>query len=382
MAGVRTSSSTSQRSSPTATAAWTKTSGSSSTSRRVRRVRRPSTSARSDTDHRVEPPSVRAKFSCSERRWLLRLRAARLSLRGRARPPRRAVAGRLPLGPSCPGGRGARGQRRHPPRAVCSRVRGWLYRSEIMDTISYDLAGDGPTVALLHSTVCDRRMWDPQWPVFLDAGYRLLRCDFRGFGETPVPAGPHNDADDVVAVMDKLGIGQVELIGSSHGGGVAQEIAARWPGRVNSLALVCASKAGHEPTDELRDFWEREEELVTAGDIAGAVDLNVALWLGPEADEPTRQRVRTMQRHAFDVQLAADEEYEPIEVAFELSAITAPSLIISGGKDLPDFRQMAAELAAQLPAARPVELAWAGHLPTLERPQESSELLLSFLGDS
>src|SRR6202034_4023661 len=60
MKAARTSSSTSQRSSPTATAAWTRTSGSSSTSRRARRARRPSTSARSDADRRLEPPPVRA----------------------------------------------------------------------------------------------------------------------------------------------------------------------------------------------------------------------------------------------------------------------------------------------------------------------------------
>ena len=89
-----------------------------------------------------------------------------------------------------------------------------------------------------------------------------------------------------------------------------------------------------------------------------------------------------MQRHAFDVQLAAPEEFEPIEVAVELSAITAPSLVVSGAKDLPDFRQVAARLAAVLPSTRPVELPWAGHLPTLERPGESSAFMAAFLRDT
>jgi 3-oxoadipate enol-lactonase len=53
--------------------------------------------------------------------------------------------------------------------------------------VTYDVAGTGPALVLLHSTVCDRRMWDPQWPVLADAGYRVVRCDFRGYGETPVP---------------------------------------------------------------------------------------------------------------------------------------------------------------------------------------------------
>ena len=77
--------------------------------------------------------------------------------------------------------------------------------------------------------------------------------------------------------------------------------------------------------------------LSDAGDIAGAVELNVATWLGPEASQATRERVRLMQRRAFEVLLAAPEQDEPADVAVDLGAITAPSLIVSGGKDLPDF---------------------------------------------
>lgn len=248
--------------------------------------------------------------------------------------------------------------------------------------LSYDVAGSGPALVLLHSTVCDRRMWDPQWPVFADAGYRVVRCDFRGFGATPVPQGPHNDADDVMDVVGELGVGPVALVGASYGGTVALEIAARWPQRVAAVALVCAGMPGHEPTEALRGFWQREGELIDAGDIAGAVELNVATWLGPEADETTRGRVREMQRHAFEVQLAASQEYEPVEVAVDLRAVTAASLVVSGVKDLQDFRLIAGRLATLLPGARPAELPWAGHLPTMERPQELSALLTAFLRDT
>ena len=237
-------------------------------------------------------------------------------------------------------------------------------------------------MVLLHSTVCDRRMWDPQWPVLAGAGYRVVRCDFRGFGATPVPRGPWNDADDVMDLTGQLGLGPVALVGASYGGKVALEIAARWPRRVTALALVCAGMPGHEPSDALRGFGHREEELIEAGDIAGAVELNVATWLGPQADEATREQVRLMQRHAFDVQLAAPEECEPAGVAVDLRAITAPSLVVSGAKDLPDFGLIAARLAGLLPGARLIELPWAGHLPTLERPQELSDLLTAFLRDA
>ena len=74
------------------------------------------------------------------------------------------------------------------------------------------------------------------------------------------------------------------MVGASYGGKVALEIAARWPQQVTALALVCAGMPGHEPTDALRGFWQREGELIEAGDIAGAVELNVATWLGRGCD--------------------------------------------------------------------------------------------------
>src|SRR3954451_3391373 len=80
-------------------------------------------------------------------------------------------------------------------------------------TLSHDAAGDGPALVLLHSGVCDRRMWDAQWPALIDAGYRLVRCDLRGFGETPAPDRPYSDAEDVLAVLNSLGIVQAALVG-------------------------------------------------------------------------------------------------------------------------------------------------------------------------
>ena len=111
--------------------------------------------------------------------------------------------------------------------------------------LSYDVAGNGPALMLLHSTVCDRRMWDPQWPVLVDAGYRVMRCDFRGYGATPVPQGPHNDADDVLDLLRRAwGAGaDGGGLGALTAAKVALEIAARWPQRITALALVCAGNA-------------------------------------------------------------------------------------------------------------------------------------------
>ena len=77
--------------------------------------------------------------------------------------------------------------------------------------------------------------------------------------------------------------------------------------------------------------------------------------------------------------LAAGDDYLPTDVPFALSSITAPSLVISGAKDLPEFCELARQLVSALPDARAVELPWAGHLPTLERPEELTALLTEFL---
>jgi 3-oxoadipate enol-lactonase len=248
-------------------------------------------------------------------------------------------------------------------------------------TIAHDVAGDGPPLVLLHSAVCDRRMWDPQWPVLVEAGYRVIRGDFRGFGDTPAADRPYTDAGDVTDLMDALDIGQVALICSSYGGRVGVEIAARWPDRVTAMALVCSGLPGHEPSPELRAFSAREEELVEAGDVAAAVDLNVATWLGPQASAQTREQVREMQQRAFDLQLAASEEFELPPAEVDLSAVRAPCLALSGAHDLPDFREIAASLPSLFPDTRHVELPWAGHLPSLERPGEVTPLLVGFLAE-
>ncbi len=260
-------------------------------------------------------------------------------------------------------------------------------------TLAHDVAGDGPAVVLLHSSVCDRRMWDEQRDALAGGGYRVVRPDFRGFGDTPAEAvRAYRDADDVVALLDTLGIGRAALVGASFGGAVAVEIAARHPDRVSALALLCAGLPGREPGPDLMAFDEEEDALVGAGDLDAAVELNVRTWLGPEAGEAARRRVRAMQRHAFAVQLAADAEAMaalpagtaadvPADVPVDPAAITAPALVVSGGHDLADFRAMSGRLAELIRAARPVVLPWAGHLPSLERPAEVTDLLAGFLRD-
>ncbi|NML50504.1 alpha/beta hydrolase [Streptomyces sp. R302] len=250
-------------------------------------------------------------------------------------------------------------------------------------TLSHDVAGSGPrTVVLLHSGVCDRRMWDGQFQALADAGHRVVRCDLRGFGDTPVDA-PHLHADDVRDLLDALGVDRAVLVGSSFGGEVALDIAVRHPGRTEALALLCAgAPVEHEAGPELRAFFTREEALLEAGDVDAATALNVDLWCGPEAGPEARALVHAMQRRAFELQLPVPEELDarPSGVTEgDLRGVTVPALVATGAHDVPDFGVIGDRLAALLPAARRVELDWAGHLPALERPEETLALLTDYL---
>jgi 3-oxoadipate enol-lactonase len=112
------------------------------------------------------------------------------------------------------------------------------------------------------------------------------------------------------------------------------------------------------------------------------VELNVATWLGPEASEEWRERLREMQRHALAVQLAAEaggDGPEAARVDPSPTEVTAPTVVVSGDLDMDHFRNIAIRLSAEIPDCRLVTLPWAAHLPSLERPDETSVLIAGAL---
>lgn len=243
----------------------------------------------------------------------------------------------------------------------------------------HEVAGpaDAPTtVVLLHSSVGDSRMWQPQWPA-LTARHRVVRLDLRGFGASPLGDEVYRNADDVRAVLDAAGVQRAVIVGASMGGRVALELATVAADRIAGLVLLCPAYRGVPTGEDAAAFGAAEDALLEAGDLDGAVELNVRTWLGPEADDDARDLVRVMQRRAFEVQLVpgAGDGCQSDDV--DLSAIAAPTLVVSGAHDLEHFQNVARMVADGIPGAELRVLPWAGHLPSLERPAEITELLLA-----
>jgi 3-oxoadipate enol-lactonase len=250
--------------------------------------------------------------------------------------------------------------------------------------IAYDVAGNGPAVLLLHAGIGDRRMWDAQVPAFAEY-FTVIRFDARGFGETRKPDAPFAPYADAIGLLDHLGISRAHVVGVSMGSQTAIEAAIAAPERVSALVAV-AARTGTPVSSALRAGWDRVDELYEAGDIAGAVEYELRMWVdgpdrGPDAVDPEmRERVREMNAALFVRDDEAGEEI-PLDppAAERLAEISAPTLIVYGDKDVMDVRQAAGPLAAAIPGAQLAVIPNAAHLPQMERPELFNETVLGFL---
>jgi pimeloyl-ACP methyl ester carboxylesterase len=246
-------------------------------------------------------------------------------------------------------------------------------------TISHKLFGDGPAVLLVHAGVCDGRMWRQQLDD-LGRDHNMVVPDLRGYGDTHLEvAEKYSDARDLLDLLDQLGLESVAAVGASSGADVLMQAASSAPKRFSRLVLFCPPVFTLERPPELKTFGAEEGRLLDSGDIEGATDLHVRMWLGPEANGEAQELLRVMQQRAFELQIPAGEDVEIERYELRPELLTMPVKLFVGRHDLQFFHESAEYLMASLPNAKLAELPWAGHLPVLERPFEATELIRAAL---
>ncbi|MEU8249716.1 alpha/beta fold hydrolase [Nonomuraea sp. NPDC048916] len=272
--------------------------------------------------------------------------------------------------------------------------------------IAYDQAGPDDDVAVVfsHAGVADRRMWEHQFQA-LSRRHRVIRYDWRGHGESGDPGERVCHHEDLLAVLDALGVRRAALVGCSMGGAYAVEAALAAPDRVAALVLICSGLSGHAwPPEMLAQARERVHGAVPAdrlaryrGGAAGQVDpadtLAMArahtLWqvagpgrgradLSDEVWEAAVEMCREVFRREWSGPPAAERQLDP-PAAGRLHEVTAPTLVINGLSDVPGIQEVSGLLSAGIAGARRLDLPRTGHLPPLERPAEVTAALEGFL---
>ncbi|HWN22738.1 MAG TPA: alpha/beta hydrolase [Gaiellaceae bacterium] len=234
-------------------------------------------------------------------------------------------------------------------------------------------------VLLLHAGIADHRMWAPQVDVLESAGHRVVAPDLPGYGDAALEPGEVS----YVEVAASHASGPTAVVGCSFGGRVALELASRRPELVDRLVLVGAGLGSWDWSEATQADFAEEEELIERGDLAGAAAQQARMWLAPGAEPAVRELTEAMTLRSYEQQLPMEElaraTWPEPPAAERLAEIAAPTLVVVGAEDVDDIRAMAAHLAAQIPGARLEQIDGAGHLPSLERPDELNRLLLDFL---
>jgi 3-oxoadipate enol-lactonase len=238
-----------------------------------------------------------------------------------------------------------------------------------------------PVVVLSNSLGSTYAMWDAQVDA-LSEHFRVVRYDTRGHGRSAVPAGPYSLddlADDVVDLLDALGVEKVDFVGLSLGGMTGMAFAARHPERVDRLVVLCTS--AHLPPAQ---GWIDRAAAVRADGAGAVAEAVVQRWFTPdylEANPPVRKECEEMVASTPPEGYAACcEAIAAMDLLAQLSRITAPTLAIAGEDDPATPPPHLEAIATGVRQGRLLVVPDSAHLANAQQPEAVTTAILNHLG--
>jgi pimeloyl-ACP methyl ester carboxylesterase len=263
-------------------------------------------------------------------------------------------------------------------------------------TIHYEDVGSGQPVVLVHGFPLSGRSWEKQIFALLDAGYRVITYDRRGFGESGRPSTGYDYdtfAADLDQLMTALDLSDVVLAGFSMGTGEV----ARYLGRYGSARVSRAVLVGAVPPF-LLNTDDNPEGVFTSDAIEGAVAAiradrlayltgfyadfyNVDETLGERLSEEVLRENWNVAAGASAVATAACPPTWVTDFRADLAKIDVPTLAVHGDADnLLPIDATARRLPQFIADCELVEIAGAPHGLLWTHAEEVNEALLSFVG--
>lgn len=277
----------------------------------------------------------------------------------------------------------------------------WLEANQT--SLRYEMTGSGKsTVVLLHEIGMSIEGWDEIMPA-LNKGYRVLRYDQRGFGQSEKIRGPITLADEVAdlrGLLDGLKLNEpVFLVGAAIGGTIAAKFAALYPERVKGLVLLSpvfrvqaarpAGAAAPAPTAAPAPAAAGGRNMDTATLIE---TQGMRAYLEQQLDNLYPAALRTNpQRLArfYGIQLASDPNSRAAivrmisqngDVSADLPKITCPTLVVATSLFPLGPAANIKLIADAIANARFIDLP-TGHLAALESPEMVAPMLTKFFTD-
>ena len=250
--------------------------------------------------------------------------------------------------------------------------------------VAHELLGpvDGPPVVLSCSLGTDRSMWDPQTPALVGSN-RVVRYDLRGHGQSPAPAGPYLISDlgeDLLALMDRLGIERATLCGVSIGAMTSIWVAAHAPERVQRLVLCCTS-ARFGP--EAAEVYRSRAETVREHTVDAVADGALERWFTPAFREAQPELMAEIRKGLSDTSnegyAGCCEALAALDLHPMLGKISAPTLVIAAAEDPATPPDHGRAIADGIPGARFELIEDAAHLANIEKAELVTPLIAGFI---